>query len=114
MRGPPRFQDPKDERSFTIGVKNSNLYSMKSRISSKGQITVPAAVREALGLVAGTAVEFIVGEGEAVIRKRTTVDPVDRVYGRLNLGARVDRLVDEMRGPRPAMTRRKRARKRTP
>jgi AbrB family looped-hinge helix DNA binding protein len=39
---------------------------MRSRISSKGQVTVPAEVRETLGLVPGTPVEFVVREGEAV------------------------------------------------
>jgi antitoxin PrlF len=74
---------------------------VKSRISSKGQVTVPAAVRDQLGLVTGTAVEFLVREGEVVMRKRRTADPVDAVFGRLKLGAPVDVLIDEMRGPRP-------------
>ena len=74
---------------------------MKSRISSKGQITVPVEIREALGLMPGTAVEFVVREGEAVLRKRRqAVDPVDTVYGRLRLERAVDELLDEMRGPR--------------
>ncbi len=42
---------------------------MKSRISSKGQVTIPADVRRALGLVSGMPVEFVVREGEAVMRK---------------------------------------------
>ncbi len=75
---------------------------MKSRISSKGQLTVPVEVREQLGLVPGTDVEFLVREGEAVLRKGGGgTDPVDRVYGRLKLDAAVDALVDAMRGPRP-------------
>jgi AbrB family looped-hinge helix DNA binding protein len=75
---------------------------MKSRISSKGQITVPVQVRDELGLAAGTEVEFIVRDGEAVLRKGGGAsDPVDRVYGRLRLGKPVDVLVDAMRGPRP-------------
>jgi AbrB family looped-hinge helix DNA binding protein len=82
---------------------------MKSRLSSKGQVTIPAAVRDQLGLMPGTAVEFVVREGEAVLRKRAAVDPVERVYGRLKLARSVDGLVDEMRGPRPAPARRKRA-----
>ena len=81
---------------------------MKSRISSKGQITVPFQVREVLGLTPGTTVEFLVREGEAVLRKRRQgADPVDRVYGRLRLDRPVDELVDEMRGPRPAAARAK-------
>jgi AbrB family looped-hinge helix DNA binding protein len=73
-----------------------------SRISSKGQVTVPVSVRNQLGLTTGTEVEFVIRDGEAVLRKGGgDRDPVDRVYGRLKLGARVDALLDEMRGPRP-------------
>ena len=36
---------------------------MKSTISSKGQITVPAKVREKLGLGPGTIVEFQIRKG---------------------------------------------------
>lgn len=77
---------------------------MRSRISSKGQVTVPVEVRDQLGLVPGTDVEFLVREGEAVLRKGRRdgdEDPVDRIYGRLKLRAPVDHLVDVMRGPRP-------------
>ena len=86
---------------------------VRSRISSKGQITVPVAVREVLGLTPGTPVEFLVREGEAVLRKGGRgADPVDRVYGRLRLDRPVDTLVDEMRGPRPAPARAKKPRSR--
>jgi len=75
---------------------------VKSRISSKGQVTVPLEVREKLGLAPGTPVHFVVREGEAVMRKGGTgAHPVDAVYGKLRLPGPVDELVDEMRGPRP-------------
>lgn len=77
---------------------------MKSRISSKGQVTVPVVVRDELGLGAGTEVEFVVRDGEAVLRKGGgPTHPVDRVYGRLQLGKPVDALLDAMRGPRPKL-----------
>ena len=73
---------------------------MKSRISSKGQVTVPAEVRGPLGLLPGTPVEFPLREGEVVMRKgRQGADPVDRVYGKLRLNRPVGALLDEMRGP---------------
>jgi antitoxin PrlF len=98
-------------RGFTLKVKRPNLYLVKSRLSSKGQVTVPVAVRDQLGLTPGTAVEFVVREGEAVLRKRAAADPVERVYGRLKLQRDVDGLVDEMRGPRPEPVRPKRSRR---
>jgi AbrB family looped-hinge helix DNA binding protein len=75
---------------------------MRSTISSKGQITVPAAVRARLGLVPGTPVEFELLEGGVLLRKSVAgTHPVDRVYGILRLGRPVDQVLDEMRGPRP-------------
>ncbi len=75
---------------------------MKSTISAKGQITVPVEVRNRLGLVPGTPVEFEIRKGEAVLRKgHTAHHPVDRVFGILKLDQPVDDLLDEMRGPRP-------------
>lgn len=40
-----------------------------ARMSSKGQITVPKPVREALGLEEGDQVHFRVDEGRAVLAK---------------------------------------------
>jgi antitoxin PrlF len=75
---------------------------MRSRISSKGQITVPLEVREKLGLRTGTAVRFEIRDGGAFLRKGSGDDhPVDRVFGSLRLDKPVDELLDEMRGPRP-------------
>ena len=84
---------------------------MKSVVSSKGQITLPAEVREQLGLVPGTAVQFEVRAGAVVIRKGAgTAHPVDQMFGHLRLGQPVDDLIDAMRGPRPRRTKRSRTR----
>ena len=75
---------------------------MRSRISSKGQITIPAELREALGLRAGTVVVFERRPEGALLRKGTTGEhPVDKVYGLLKLRTSVDVLLDELRGDRP-------------
>ena len=83
---------------------------MKSVISTKGQVTLPAEVRAKLGLTVGTAVQFELREGGVLLRKGgAALHPVDRVFGRLKLDQPVDALLDEMRGSRPA---RKTARRR--
>ncbi len=75
---------------------------MHSRVSSKGQITIPAKIRKALGLHTGTPVVFEHRPEGALLRKGTVGEhPVDKVYGLLKLHASVDVLLDEMRGPRP-------------
>ena len=81
---------------------------MRSRVSSKGQITIPAELREDLGLREGTLVVFERRPEGAMLRKGTTGEhPVDKVYGILRLHTSVDDLLDEMRGPRPRVTRKR-------
>ncbi len=83
---------------------------MKSTISSKGQLTVPMELREKLGLAAGTVVQFELRDGAILLRKGTRKDhPVDRLFGRLNLGKPVDEILDQMRGPRPRRHKKKAA-----
>jgi antitoxin PrlF len=77
---------------------------LKSTISSKGQVTVPAEVREKLGLEAGTTVLFEVREDAVLLRKGAVGEhPVDQVFGVLGPRKPVDALalLDKMRGPRP-------------
>jgi AbrB family looped-hinge helix DNA binding protein len=86
---------------------------MKSRVSSKGQITLPVEVRLRLGLSAGTPVRFELKRDAVILRKGAPgVHPVDRLYGRLDLGKPVDAVLDEMRGPRPRASGRPRPRAR--
>ncbi|MGH3185468.1 MAG: AbrB/MazE/SpoVT family DNA-binding domain-containing protein, partial [Streptosporangiaceae bacterium] len=55
---------------------------MKSTVSSRGQITIPVAVQRALGMRAGTPVEFELREDGVLMRKRApAVDPFDTVTG---------------------------------
>lgn len=39
------------------------------KITSKGQVTIPKDMRDSLGLLPGTEVEFVPGEDEVRIRK---------------------------------------------
>lgn len=83
---------------------------MTSTISSKGQITVPKAVRDQLGLRPGARVEFELTAQGAFLRKgqRGGVRAVDRVLGILTREAATDSLIDDMRGPVPPSVRRRR------
>jgi AbrB family looped-hinge helix DNA binding protein len=75
---------------------------MRSTISSKGQITLPIAIREQLGLAPGTLIEFEIREEGVLLRKGASDrHPVDQVWATLHLGRPVDEILDEMRGPRP-------------
>jgi AbrB family looped-hinge helix DNA binding protein len=75
---------------------------MKSAISSKGQVTVPLAVRKKLGLLPGTVVSFELVKGGALVKKGTRgTHPVDAAFGKIRLARSVDEIIDAMRGPRP-------------
>ncbi len=75
---------------------------MTSTISSKGQITVPAPIREKLGLVPGTEVEFILQRNGVLLCKGARdAHPVDRAFGLIKLAAPVDEILIEMRGAAP-------------
>lgn len=71
---------------------------MKSRVSEKGQITIPKALRDRLGIRAGEELEFTEERGRLIATKRTERDPIDAVYGILATELSTDELVDELRG----------------
>jgi antitoxin PrlF len=53
-----------------------------SKISSKGQITVPQEIRKRLGLEPGDRVEFVVEEGRTVIQPAgSEVNPFEKFIG---------------------------------
>lgn len=53
---------------------------LESRISAKGRITLPTAVREALGVRPGDRLRYFVADGEVRIR---AVRPIQHLYGML-------------------------------
>jgi antitoxin PrlF len=94
---------------FTGEVKTLYHRGMTSTISAKGQITVPKAVRDKLGLRPGAQVEFELTAEGALLRKghRGGVRAVDRVMGILKREAPTDSLIADMRGPATASSRRR-------
>lgn len=74
---------------------------MKAIVSEKGQVTIPKRLRDRLGLRAGTVLEFDEDEGRLVGRKAPTTDPLDELFGSLDLGMTTDEMMDELRGPGP-------------
>jgi antitoxin PrlF len=94
---------------FTRAVKKNYHRRMTSTISSKGQVTVPKGVRDRLGLRTGTIVEFEMTDAGVLLRKgHKGMRPVDRVRGILGRSRSTDMLIDEMRGPAPAVRRARR------
>jgi antitoxin PrlF len=71
-----------------------------ARVTSKGQVTIPKAVREKLGVHPGEDVGFEEKDGLLVVSKVVTKSPFDKWVGKLKhlKGQRSDDLVKEARG----------------
>jgi AbrB family looped-hinge helix DNA binding protein len=71
-----------------------------AKVTSKGQITVPKAVRERLGLAPGDTIEFVEVAGAFTIRRRDEGSRFGKYRGylRQRRGQDPDALVDELRG----------------
>ena len=55
-----------------------------STISTKGQITVPLEIRRRLGLREGDRVEFVVDNGQTILRPaRSSENPFEKYIGKL-------------------------------
>jgi AbrB family looped-hinge helix DNA binding protein len=68
-------------------------------LSSKGQITIPGALRKKLGIEAGSVLEFREEAGRIIISKAHTTDPVSGVLGILQDPRGTDRIMESLRGP---------------
>ena len=73
---------------------------MSNKVTTKGQVTIPKAVREELGIRPGDEVDFVRTNGSYQIQKKLTESPFAKYRGYLkNLaGVDVDELIEEMRG----------------
>lgn len=77
---------------------------MTSTLTSKGQVTIPKAIRDYLGLRPGNAVEFeIAPNGKAIVRptnptgRRTTRSRAARLRGTLKAAQDTDALMELLR-----------------
>ena len=71
-------------------------------VSSKGQITIPKFVRDELGLLPGSHVEFAIENGRVVLRREIAREALSKWRGYLKdqyPGRTADDLVAEMREP---------------
>lgn len=66
-----------------------------STLTKKGQVTIPKAVRDSLGLHPGDKLEFVITDsGEAFVRPVTK--RVDDVFGRLHKAGKKSVSIEEM------------------
>jgi AbrB family looped-hinge helix DNA binding protein len=72
---------------------------LTAKITSKGQVTIPLKIRQALGVQAGENVSFEERQEGFLVRKVLKKSPFDRWVGSLKhlKGKKTDELVKEMR-----------------
>ena len=75
---------------------------MEATVAERGQITLPKAVRDALGLTKGTTPKVELEDGRIILRKNVD-DAVSRARGRFKLpeGVSTDDVMRELRGRAP-------------
>ncbi|MFN0182577.1 MAG: AbrB/MazE/SpoVT family DNA-binding domain-containing protein [Aquabacterium sp.] len=75
---------------------------MEATVAERGQITLPKAVRDALGLTKGTKL-IVELEGGRIVLRKDVVDALSRARGRFKLpaGVSADDVMRELRGRAP-------------
>ena len=75
---------------------------MEATVAERGQITLPKAVRDALGLTKGTQLKVELS-GSSIILRKNVDDAISRVRGRFKLpeGVTTDDVMRELRGRAP-------------
>jgi AbrB family looped-hinge helix DNA binding protein len=75
---------------------------MEATVAERGQITLPKAVRDALGLTKGTQLKVEL-DGSRIILRKSVDDAVSRLRGRFKLppGVSSDDIMRGLRGQAP-------------
>jgi AbrB family looped-hinge helix DNA binding protein len=71
---------------------------MKTTVSVKGQITIPKPLRLHLGIKPRQVLNVREERGRLILAKSDARDPVDAVFGILDLGRPTDQLLASLRG----------------
>ena len=70
---------------------------MKAIVADRGQVTIPKKIRDRLGIVPRTVLEFYEENGKLIAVKATGKDPVAKVLGCLQLKKGTDSIMEELR-----------------
>ncbi len=75
---------------------------MEATVAERGQITLPKAVRDALGLTKGSVLKVELDGGRIILRKNVD-DAISRARGKFKLpaGTTTDDLLRDLRGAVP-------------
>jgi AbrB family looped-hinge helix DNA binding protein len=71
---------------------------MKAIVAERGQVTIPKAIRDRLGIRMHTVLNIEAKDGKLIAVKMDDRDPVSRVLGSLKMKSGTDQLMREWRG----------------
>lgn len=71
-----------------------------SRVTQKGQVTIPKEVREKLGIRPGDEIEFVRTEDGYLIEKEVEKNPFEKWRGASETDESVEQRMAELRGER--------------
>lgn len=69
-----------------------------SKVTKKGQVTIPKKIREAMGIRPGSEVNFQIHNRECVLRKVLRGSPFEKWTGYLKIKKSTDQIIEELRG----------------
>src|SRR5690349_2391302 len=86
----------------TLHAYRLQEFAMEATVAERGQITLPKAVRDALGLTKGTLLKVEL-DGSRIILRKNVDDAISRARGKFKLpeGVTTDDLMRELRGRAP-------------
>ena len=70
---------------------------MKAIVADRGQVTIPKKLRDHLGIVPRTVLEFYEENGKLIAVKAAEEDPVAKVIGCLKTNNSTDEIMKELR-----------------
>lgn len=73
---------------------------MNTIVAERGQVTIPKVLRDKLGIVPGTVLEFTAENGRLVATKVVADHPALKLMGRHGKGRRTADIMTELRGPK--------------
>lgn len=70
---------------------------MKAIVAERGQVTIPKKIRDNLGILPQTVLEFYEQDGKLIVEKASEKDPVSEVLGCLQTDMNTDAIISELR-----------------
>lgn len=92
-----RYVYQTQDRSLYKKCRDYYNRGMKSIVSEKGQVIIPKSLRKRLGLTKGTVLNFEEENGQLIVSKVSTKDPVVEVYGIISIDTSTDKFLEQIR-----------------